>query len=82
MDEATASMDSQTDTVVQRTIREQFRESTMIIIAHRIATVMLCDYILVMEKGRAVEFGPPHELCRDKNSAFYALASELEEGEH
>ena len=75
-------MDSQTDAVVQRTIREQFAESTMIIIAHRIATVMLCDSVLVMDKGRAVEFGPPNELRRNKACAFYALACEMEEGDH
>jgi ABC-type transport system involved in cytochrome bd biosynthesis fused ATPase/permease subunit len=82
MDEATASMDSQTDALVQSAIHTHFNESTMIIIAHRIATVMLCDVVMVMDKGCTVEIGQPKELRQNKNSAFYALASEMQEEHH
>nr|GMD66753.1 ABC transporter C family member 14-like [Ipomoea batatas] len=51
MDEATASVDSQTDGVVQRIIREDFASCTIISIAHRIPTVMACNKVLVIEAG-------------------------------
>lgn len=59
MDEATAAVDGDTDTVVQRTIRSSFAGSTMLIIAHRLHTVMDCDKVLVMDDGCVREFGPP-----------------------
>lgn len=59
MDEATAAVDSDTDTVVQTTIRTSFAGSTMLIIAHRLHTVMDCDKVLVMDDGVVREFGPP-----------------------
>ncbi|KAF6136410.1 hypothetical protein GIB67_019293 [Kingdonia uniflora] len=75
MDEATASVDSQTDGVIQRIIREDFATCTIISIAHRIPTVMDCDRVLVIDAGRAKEFDRPSRLL-ERASLFGALVQE------
>ena len=62
LDEATANVDLETDNLIQTKLRESFRESTVLIIAHRLATVIDADRILVMDNGSAIEFDHPFNL--------------------
>ncbi|XP_062225216.1 ABC transporter C family member 4-like [Phragmites australis] len=75
MDEATASVDSQTDAAIQRIIRGEFAESTVISIAHRIATVMDSDRVLVLDAGLVKEFDAPSKLM-GRPSLFGAMVQE------
>jgi ATP-binding cassette subfamily C (CFTR/MRP) protein 10 len=76
VDEATASIDMETDELIQNTLKKDFVNSTVITIAHRIDTVISCDRILVMDRGRVREYDTPHKLLRDHNSLFYAIFTE------
>ncbi|XP_028787012.1 ABC transporter C family member 14 [Neltuma alba] len=75
MDEATASVDSQTDAVIQKIIREDFKKCTILSVAHRIPTVMDCDRVLVIDAGYAKEFDRPERLL-ERPSLFGALVQE------
>ncbi|MBA0652895.1 hypothetical protein Goklo_020119 [Gossypium klotzschianum] len=75
MDEATASVDSQTDAIIQKIIREDFAACTIISIAHRIPTVMDCDRVLVVDAGKAKEFDKPSRLL-ERPTLFAALVQE------
>ncbi|KAJ8898619.1 hypothetical protein K2173_004232 [Erythroxylum novogranatense] len=75
MDEATASVDSQTDAMIQKIIREDFAACTIISIAHRIPTVMDCDRVLVIDAGQAKEFDKPSRLL-ERPTLFGALVQE------
>ncbi|KAA6361566.1 MAG: putative ABC transporter, ATP-binding protein [Streblomastix strix] len=77
MDEATASVDVQTDAKIHKTIKEQFVDKTVIIIAHRLNTIMNSDRIMVMADGRVAELGKPKKLLQNKSSAFSMLVNNL-----
>jgi len=62
IDEATSNVDLRNDEQVQDMIREQFRDRTVITIAHRLRTILAYDRVLVMDSGRAAEIGTPLEL--------------------
>nr|XP_040235079.1 multidrug resistance-associated protein 1 isoform X2 [Anopheles coluzzii] len=76
LDEATAAVDLETDDLIQRTIRTEFKDCTVLTIAHRLNTIMDSDKVIVLDKGQIVEFAPPAELLQSKNSAFYSMAKD------
>lgn len=76
LDEATASVDGETDALIQQTIRETFASSTVLCIAHRIKTILDSDRVLVMSQGVCQELGSPAELLSTSGSELRALAVE------
>ncbi|VDO26102.1 unnamed protein product [Onchocerca flexuosa] len=76
LDEAAASVDMETDALIQKTIREQFSRCTVLTIAHRLHTVMNSDRVLVLENGCIREFDTPKKLLDDPDSLFYAMVKD------
>jgi len=72
-DEATSSLDTESEQLIQQSINSLKGESTIVIIAHRLSTVRGCDYIYVLKEGRIVEEGSFNELYGDMNSRFYSM---------
>ncbi|KAF9139271.1 hypothetical protein BGX30_008188 [Mortierella sp. GBA39] len=79
MDEATASVDFETDLKIQTTIREEMADATIITIAHRIRTIADFDRVLVMQAGEVAEFDTPYTLMRQEGSLFRELCEQSTE---
>lgn len=73
LDEATSSVDQNTEDLISNEVDKLFKDSTVITIAHRINTVKKCDRIIVMNAGEVVEVGKPDDLIKDEKSQFYSL---------
>ncbi|KZO90158.1 P-loop containing nucleoside triphosphate hydrolase protein [Calocera viscosa TUFC12733] len=81
LDEATASIDSETDALIQASIRTELQHATLITIAHRLLTIMDYDKIMVLSEGRLVEFDTPLALLRNEHGYFRSLVDESGEKE-
>jgi ATP-binding cassette subfamily C (CFTR/MRP) protein 5 len=77
LDEATASIDTAQDALVQAVIREQFSGCTVLTIAHRLATIIDSDKVLVLDAGQVREFAAPADLLRDDTTAFAGMVAQL-----
>ena len=80
MDEATASVDMEADRRIQDLIRTDFKDTTVISIAHRLDSVLTYDRILVLADGQLVEQGSPAQLLSDQASIFYGMVQAMGAG--
>ncbi|KAE8346672.1 hypothetical protein BDV24DRAFT_147346 [Aspergillus arachidicola] len=83
LDEATSSVDTVTDEIMQRVIRERFSNHTILTVAHKLETILDYDKIIVLNAGRIVESGSPYALLASDTSHFSKLyaSSMMEEAE-
>ena len=76
LDEATASIDNETDAILQSTIREVFADATVLTIAHRLHTIMDSTQVMVFDQGKLAEFDSPPKLLEDEESLFSKLVAD------
>lgn len=74
LDEATAAIDIETDELIQKTIRSEFAECTVLTIAHRLNTIIDSNKVIVLDQGKIAEFESPEILLKDESSIFYGMA--------
>lgn len=80
LDEATANMDHITDGLIQRTIRQEFKDCTVLTVAHRLNTIIDMDKILLIESGTVLEYGEPYLLLNQESGHFKSLVSKTGSG--
>ncbi|XP_046388377.1 multidrug resistance-associated protein 1-like isoform X2 [Ischnura elegans] len=76
LDEATAAVDLETDELIQATIRSEFKECTILTIAHRLNTIMDSDRVIVLDRGQIAEYDSPTSLLEKKTSLFFGMAKD------
>ncbi|KAJ1850901.1 hypothetical protein LPJ57_007980, partial [Coemansia sp. RSA 486] len=76
LDEATAAIDNNTDEIIQMSIRKQFKDCTVLTIAHRLNTIADSDKILVIDGGRVAEFDSPQKLLSNPDSIYSQMVEE------
>ena len=74
LDEVTANVDLKTDNFIQSIIRTEFRDSTVIAIAHRLNTIINYDRVLVLDQGQVAQYDTPQRLLKQKG-IFQEMAS-------
>jgi ABC-type multidrug transport system fused ATPase/permease subunit len=77
LDEATAAIDLKTEQLVQKLVDKKFRDSSMIVIAHRLQTIIKSDKVLVLGAGLKKEFGAPNKLLANPKSHFSKLCAKM-----
>ena len=80
MDEATSNIDGKTDNQIQEMLKTQFKDCTVLTIAHRIDTIMWYDKVLVLDHGKVLEYDEPNILANKTDSEFSALLTEYRKG--
>lgn len=73
LDEATSSVDTASELLIQHAIETLVKDRTSIVIAHRLSTIQNADRIMVLDKGKIIELGTPHELLKIENGAYKKL---------
>ncbi|KAJ2386404.1 hypothetical protein GGI05_004395, partial [Coemansia sp. RSA 2603] len=76
LDEATAAIDNSTDAIIQESIRKEFKDCTVLTIAHRLNTIIDSDMILVIDAGKLAEYDTPENLLANEASLFAKLVEE------
>ena len=75
LDEATSALDSHSELMIQRSIDYLSTNTTIVVIAHRLATIKKSDYIYQLESGRVIEEGTFNQLMQIENGAFKTSAT-------
>ncbi|CAF5096476.1 unnamed protein product, partial [Rotaria magnacalcarata] len=81
VDEATANVDMATDKLIQMAIRSNFKDCTVLTVAHRLRTIIDNDRIMVLQNGKLLEFDKPYHLIRNVYSHFTSLVEQTGSGE-
>ena len=79
MDEATANIDTQSEQTIQKLLKEKFNDSTILMIAHRLNTILHCNKVLVMDQGKILEYGDTEKMRKDTSTFFSKMLSTYEE---
>ena len=73
LEEATSSLDTETESILQHAIEKLIAKRSSIVIAHRLSTIQHADYVMALEHGEIKEFGPPAELLARENGLYKSL---------
>ena len=77
LDEATANLDPATEALIQEVLANDFADSSVLTVAHRLDTVIESDCVLVLQGGTIREMGAPYQLLADPSSHFASMAKAL-----
>lgn len=76
LDEATANMDQETDALLNKCIKENFSDCTVLTIAHRLQSILEADKVMVLDKGNLKEYDSPEVLLRNEGGYFYKMVQQ------